>query len=91
MVLNFTVALDVLSTSDYSCVFHKLSTPSTLREECMFKKGTFTLPRIFSLRQESIKQAEKERRVKYKKQDDEREVIRSALREKVIGALINNH
>ena len=34
-------------------------------------------------RQESIKQAEKERRIKYKKQDDEREVIRSALREKV--------
>ena len=55
------------------------------------KKGTFTFPCIFSLRQESIKQAEKERRVKYKKQDDEREVIRSALREKVIGALINNH
>ena len=55
------------------------------------KEGTFTFPCIFSLRQESIKQAEKERRVKYKKQDDEREVIRSALREKVIGALINNH
>merc|ERR1712126_468159 len=34
------------------------------------------------LRQESIKQAEKERRIKYKKQDDEREVIRSALRDK---------
>ena len=34
-------------------------------------------------RQESIKQAEKERRIKYKKQDDEREGIRSALREKV--------
>ena len=38
---------------------------------------------VLSTRQESIKQAEKERRVKYKKQDDEREVIRSALREKV--------
>ena len=39
-------------------------------------------------RQESIKQAEKERRIKYKKQDDEREVIRSALREKVT---VNKH
>jgi len=34
------------------------------------------------LRQESIKQAERERRMKYKKQDDEREVIRSSIREK---------
>ena len=38
---------------------------------------------VFS-RQESIKQAERERRMKYKKQDDEREVIRSSIREKVI-------
>ena len=35
-------------------------------------------------RQESIKQAERERRMKYRKQDEEREVIRSAIREKVI-------
>ena len=34
-------------------------------------------------RQESLKQAERERRVKYKKQDDEREVVRSAIRDKV--------
>ena len=36
-------------------------------------------------RQESLKQAERERRVKYKKQDDEREVVRSAIRDKVRG------
>jgi len=34
------------------------------------------------LRQEAIKQAERERRLKYRKQDEEREVIRSAIREK---------
>ena len=34
-------------------------------------------------RQEAIKQAERERRQKYRKQDEEREVIRSAIREKV--------
>ena len=34
------------------------------------------------LRQEAIKQAERERRQKYRKQDEEREVIRSAIREK---------
>ena len=40
---------------------------------------------MFLFRQESIKQAERERRQKYKKQDDEREVIRSAIRDKVGG------
>eukprot|EP00090_Calanus_glacialis_P001029 TRINITY_DN10737_c0_g2_i2.p2 TRINITY_DN10737_c0_g2~~TRINITY_DN10737_c0_g2_i2.p2 ORF type:complete len:138 (+),score=78.67 TRINITY_DN10737_c0_g2_i2:57-470(+) len=34
------------------------------------------------LRQESLKQVERERRMKYKKQDDEREVIRSSIRDK---------
>ena len=36
-----------------------------------------------SYRQESTKQAEMERRQKYKKQEDEREVIRSSIRDKV--------
>ena len=41
-------------------------------------------------RQEAIKQAEKERRKKYKAQDDEREVNRSAIREKYnIAAPVN--
>ena len=35
------------------------------------------------LRQEAIKQAEKERRDKYKKQEEEREVLRQGIREKV--------
>ena len=35
------------------------------------------------IRQEALKQAERERRMKYKKQDDEREVIRSSIRGKV--------
>ena len=39
-------------------------------------------------RQEVIKRQEKERRNKYKKQDDEREVIRTALRDKVLLAAI---
>ena len=36
-------------------------------------------------RQEALKQAERERRMKYKKQDDERDVIRSSIRDKVGG------
>ena len=36
-----------------------------------------------SCRQESIKQAEMERSQRYKKQEDEREVIRSSIRDKV--------
>ena len=36
------------------------------------------------MRQEAIKQAEKERREKYKKQEEEREVVRQSIREKVI-------
>ena len=36
------------------------------------------------LRQEAIKQAEKERRDKYKKQEEEREVLRQGIRDKVI-------
>ena len=39
-------------------------------------------------RQESLKQVERERRMKYKKQDDEREVIRSSIRDKVGSSLI---
>ncbi len=35
------------------------------------------------LRQEAIKQAEKERRDKYKKQEEEREVLRQGIRDKV--------
>ncbi|TRY75349.1 hypothetical protein TCAL_01638 [Tigriopus californicus] len=35
------------------------------------------------LRQEAIKQAERERRDKYKKQEDEREVMRQSIRDKV--------
>merc|ERR1719228_1195661 len=34
------------------------------------------------LRQEALRQAERERRKKYKAQDDEREVVRAAMREK---------
>ena len=34
-------------------------------------------------RQESIKQAEKERRIKYKKQEEQRESVRQNLRDKV--------
>ena len=36
-----------------------------------------------SFRQEALRQAERERRKKYKAQDDEREVVRAAMREKV--------
>ena len=35
------------------------------------------------LRQEAIKQAERERRDKYKKQEDERETMRQTIRDKV--------
>ncbi len=35
------------------------------------------------LRQEAIKQAERERREKYKKQEEEREGIRQTIRDKV--------
>ena len=35
-------------------------------------------------RQEALKQAERERRKKYKAQNEEREVVRVAIREKVI-------
>lgn len=35
------------------------------------------------LRQEAIKQAEKERRDKYRKQEDDREVLRQGIRDKV--------
>ena len=35
------------------------------------------------MRQEAIKQAEKERRDKYKKQEDERESLRQGIRDKV--------
>jgi hypothetical protein len=35
------------------------------------------------LRQEAIKQAEKERRDKYKKQEEDREVLRQGIRDKV--------
>ena len=41
---------------------------------------------VLLFRQEAIKQAERERRQKYRKQDEEREVIRSAIREKVAVA-----
>ena len=40
------------------------------------------------MRQDAIKQAERERRDKYKKQEDEREGIRAGIREKVSGAQI---
>ena len=39
------------------------------------------------LRQEAIRQAEKERRDKYKKQEEEREGIRQTIRDKVILVL----
>ena len=39
--------------------------------------------RAVCCRQESIKQAERERHKKYKKQEDEREVIRQGIRDKV--------
>ena len=39
------------------------------------------------MRQDAIKQAEKERRDKYKKQEDERENIRQNIRDKVSEAL----
>ena len=35
------------------------------------------------MRQEAIKQAEKERRDKYKKQEEDREVLRQGIRDKV--------
>ena len=35
------------------------------------------------LRQEAIKEAERDRRIKYKKQEEERETIRAGIREKV--------
>merc|ERR1719443_278797 len=42
------------------------------------------------LRQEALRQAERERRKKYKAQDDEREVVRVAIREKYnISAPVN--
>ena len=37
-----------------------------------------------SFRQEALRQAERERRKKYKAQNEEREVVRVAIREKVI-------
>ena len=40
------------------------------------------------MRQDAIKQAERERRDKYKKQEDEREGIRAGIREKVGGGSI---
>jgi complexin-1/2 len=40
------------------------------------------------LRQEAIKQAEKERREKYKKQEEDREHLRQGIREKVSVNLI---
>ena len=43
------------------------------------------------MRQEAIKQAEKERRDKYKKQEEEREVLRQGIREKVVTALLPSH
>ena len=42
------------------------------------------------LRQEAIKQAELERRVKYKKQEDERESMRQIIRDKVDKCSQNN-
>ena len=44
---------------------------------------SFYIRYLLLFRQESLKQAERERRMKYKKQDDEREVIRSSIRDKV--------
>ena len=42
-------------------------------------------------RQEALRQAERERRKKYKAQNEEREVVRSALREKYnIAAPVND-
>ena len=41
---------------------------------------------IFHDRQEALRQAERERRKKYKAQDDEREVVRASIREKVFMA-----
>jgi len=42
------------------------------------------------LRQQAIKEAEKNRRIKYKAQDEEREVIRSSIRDKYkIDAPVN--
>ena len=35
------------------------------------------------MRVEAIKEAERERRIKYKKQEDERETIRAGIRDKV--------
>ena len=40
---------------------------------------------LIVFRQESLRQAEKERRKKYKAQDDEREVVRANIREKVLN------
>ena len=40
---------------------------------------------LLLIRQESLKQAERERRMQYKKQDYEREVIRSSIRDMVGG------
>ena len=47
---------------------------------CM-KNGLKHFPGCF--RQEALRAAERERRKKYKAQNDEREVVRSAIREKV--------
>ena len=43
----------------------------------------FYLLKLQRLRQEAIRQAEKERRDKYKKQEEEREGMRQTIRDKV--------
>ena len=49
----------------------------------MFRHLNTTFIILFTFRQEALRQAERERRKKYKAQNDEREVVRSAIREKV--------
>ena len=62
-----------------------LSGISGLLYICLLAFPAYYLLLLLLLRQESLKQAERERRMKYKKQDDEREVIRSSIRDKVGG------
>ena len=45
--------------------------------------GFNVLISVFFFRQEALRNAERERRKKYKAQNDEREVVRSAIRDKV--------
>ena len=81
----FRISVNKSGIVDVDTVYiHRSKFPELFLERKEVKLRSLNCSEVVLLfRQEAIKQAERERRQKYRKQDEEREVIRSAIREKV--------